>query len=117
MTLVDKGDLKWEAAIFGPPNTYSEGSYLKACLKIAIDYPYFPPAFLFLTKVRGPNVYEAADVCISTLHLPLDYLLPPERGAALRAAEPTQNIGPSPEHHLPPQRTQHCFHLPTWTLP
>ena len=95
MTLVDKGDLNWEVAIFGPPNTYSEVSCLKARLKIAIDYPYFPPAFLFLTEMRGPKVCEAADVRVSILQPPLDYLLPPERGPALRAAEPTQNTGPS----------------------
>uniref|UniRef100_A0A673V3E9 UBC core domain-containing protein n=1 Tax=Suricata suricatta TaxID=37032 RepID=A0A673V3E9_SURSU len=62
VTLVEEGDLyNWEVAIFGPPNTYYQGGYFKACLKFPIDSPY----------VASQHLGDG-DVYISILHPPVD---------------------------------------------
>lgn len=73
VTLADRGDLyNGEVAIFGPPNTYSEGCYFKAG-------PPLPPT---ASRVRH--------VCICIFHP--RWMTRPEPGAALGAGDFIQNL-------------------------
>ena len=58
-------------------------------MKFPYDYPYSPPAAMFIIKMWHPNVYEIGEVCI-ILHPPVD----DPQGGALPSVwwEPAHNV-------------------------
>lgn len=69
LQLQDPNDLfKWEATIFGPPDTPFEGGVYKVLLRIPTDYPMVPPTAQFLTKIFHPNIsFPQGEVCLDIL--------------------------------------------------
>jgi len=59
---------RWTAIIPGPSySCYARGNYH---LEIAIptDYPFKPPAIIFLTKIYHPNIDQYGKICLQILY-------------------------------------------------
>ncbi|KAJ3329180.1 Ubiquitin-conjugating enzyme E2 4 [Blyttiomyces sp. JEL0837] len=58
---------KWEAQLFGPPNSSFKGGIFRVQLELSSDYPFKPPKVKFITKIYHPNVDDDGSICIGIL--------------------------------------------------
>ncbi|SPP78069.1 ubiquitin-conjugating enzyme E2 R2-like [Drosophila guanche] len=59
---------EWDVGIYGPPNTFYHGAYLKATMRFPFNYPMQSPEFYFRTTMFHPNVHANGMVYMSILH-------------------------------------------------
>lgn len=65
---IDPNNLfKWNATIFGPPNTPWEGGIFQLTIDFTEKYPHEPPRVRFITPIFHPNVYSSGDICLDIL--------------------------------------------------
>ncbi|BFG01727.1 ubiquitin-conjugating enzyme E2 R2-like [Drosophila madeirensis] len=59
---------EWDVGVYGPPNTFYHGAYLKASMRFPPNYPMQPPEFHFRTTMFHPNVFANGMVYMSILY-------------------------------------------------
>ena len=63
----DDDIMKWEAIIFGPPDTIWEGGIFQLTIDFSEEYPNKPPLVKFVTKMFHPNIYNDGRICLDIL--------------------------------------------------
>jgi len=59
---------EWSAYIAGPPDTPYDGGTFELSIRVQPNYPHYPPAIHFVTKVFHPNIhYKTGEICLDIL--------------------------------------------------
>jgi len=62
----------WNITLIGPKDSPYEGGIFYCTMEFPVNFPLYPPTFVFNTNIYHPNVYKDGKVCISILHPPGD---------------------------------------------
>lgn len=59
--------MKWDAVVFGPPDTPYEDCTFNLTMEFSEEYPYKAPSVKFVTDIFHPNIYADGSICLDLL--------------------------------------------------
>lgn len=66
--LIHDNIFKWRCVLRGPPDTSYEGCWFELDIKMPDNYPLYPPAVRFVTRIFHPNIHwDTGEVCVDFL--------------------------------------------------